>query len=840
MKKTIYNLWLVLFLLVPLTTFSQNQSVVWPWPVNEDTLFIPDLNGTGLYLNSIIAADTSGTGWQGSAGRDAWLNNTRVYVLAKNGYFPCNGNLILNSRDGAKLMIRGETGNYVVPAHYTTNPANDWYPQIYFVPLGTGLPQGRFVQLGKLFDTLMLKQVSICGRDESLPGTLDKIQGNMLEINSTGSGSIYVDSCVLKTINGQIMQLGAGGSIHAYTVRLTNSIMADMGFIGNGNLGAGRGIDCRNSLIDSLIVENNTWINFQDRLIRHYLSAQPIMSVKFNHNTVMNGMSYDGMICLGMLDSLGNGPFEIKDNLFLDNFAMGPDTDASRSAEFNDSPDMDPRSGTFKISWIVARPNTTGHITPWVISNNYYCVSDSGEALRNMASPFLYVPNPDTQEPILTSDIKRQLQANGGDTLTAFRKISFLPSYVPPLMTRFIRWYYTPEGDGIGGNDQSNVGAGAGRKKTGSGSGTGTPASHFIHDVTNNVWVYDYNRRKTEWYMDSLDCSFISTVNLTNAASDGRIIGDTRWSFTGLIPIVHFAAAPTSVDFGDVEKNTSKMDSIVISNSGNTSLVISSVVSTASDFVVTPTSGAVAAGGSEKYYITFTPTSEGALTGKIIFTSNAPSSPDTITVGGTGTIIPVPVISVAPTSINFGIITIGATKKDSVLVSNNGTADLQVTNISSSNARFTFAPATMNIPQSNNAYLVITYEPLDTTTQNGEIILTHNAAGSPDTVVVSGKGQEPVGVDGMLQIPKEFALRQNYPNPFNPTTTIQFDLPVRSNVRLLLINMLGQSISEVTNRSYEAGYHHVTLNASNLASGMYFYRLEAGKFTQVKKLILLK
>jgi hypothetical protein len=89
-------------------------------------------------------------------------------------------------------------------------------------------------------------------------------------------------------------------------------------------------------------------------------------------------------------------------------------------------------------------------------------------------------------------------------------------------------------------------------------------------------------------------------------------------------------------------------------------------------------------------------------------------------------------------------------------------------------------------------------------------------------------------------IPASYELGQNYPNPFNPTTNIEFTLPVRSDVRLVLMNVLGQTVKEIAVGNYAAGSHQVTLNASSLASGVYFYKLQTAKFSDVKKLVLLK
>ncbi len=91
-----------------------------------------------------------------------------------------------------------------------------------------------------------------------------------------------------------------------------------------------------------------------------------------------------------------------------------------------------------------------------------------------------------------------------------------------------------------------------------------------------------------------------------------------------------------------------------------------------------------------------------------------------------------------------------------------------------------------------------------------------------------------------VSVPTEFALLQNYPNPFNPSTTIKFALPTTSNVKLSVYNSLGEVVSTLVNGSMEAGNHSVNWNASNNASGMYFFKLEAGNFTSTKKMMLVK
>lgn len=89
-------------------------------------------------------------------------------------------------------------------------------------------------------------------------------------------------------------------------------------------------------------------------------------------------------------------------------------------------------------------------------------------------------------------------------------------------------------------------------------------------------------------------------------------------------------------------------------------------------------------------------------------------------------------------------------------------------------------------------------------------------------------------------IPEQFTLYQNYPNPFNPSTTIRYALPQRSHATLSVFNTLGQHVVELVNGDVDAGNHEVKFDGSALASGVYFYRLQAGSYVQTKKLMLLR
>ncbi|MDP3149057.1 MAG: T9SS type A sorting domain-containing protein [Ignavibacteria bacterium] len=89
-------------------------------------------------------------------------------------------------------------------------------------------------------------------------------------------------------------------------------------------------------------------------------------------------------------------------------------------------------------------------------------------------------------------------------------------------------------------------------------------------------------------------------------------------------------------------------------------------------------------------------------------------------------------------------------------------------------------------------------------------------------------------------LPSSYALSQNYPNPFNPMTTIKYDLPREGIVLIKIYDMLGREVKTLIHEYKNAGSYNIEFNASNLSSGIYFYRLTAGDFTKIKKLILIK
>ena len=88
--------------------------------------------------------------------------------------------------------------------------------------------------------------------------------------------------------------------------------------------------------------------------------------------------------------------------------------------------------------------------------------------------------------------------------------------------------------------------------------------------------------------------------------------------------------------------------------------------------------------------------------------------------------------------------------------------------------------------------------------------------------------------------PDAFTLYQNYPNPFNPTTTIKYSIPERTRITLKIFNVLGQVIETIVNEEKIPGNYTIIYDASLLSSGIYFYQLNAGHFSETRKFLLIK
>ena len=142
--------------------------------------------------------------------------------------------------------------------------------------------------------------------------------------------------------------------------------------------------------------------------------------------------------------------------------------------------------------------------------------------------------------------------------------------------------------------------------------------------------------------------------------------------------------------------------------------------------------------------------------------------------------------------------------------------------------KFEDTPLDMKLSESKFKTKVFTYDGM----KNIELL------SSDDNSIEGVTGNSPK--ESSANLPTESALGQNYPNPFNPETKINYELPIANYVTLKVYDMTGKEIMTLVNENQNAGRYTATFNGSNLASGMYFYKITAGEFTFVRKMVLIK
>jgi len=441
--------------------------VLIPLQGNSQVVRVPPYAGGSERLNAFIQGDTLANGQR----RDS----SAIYELQRGAYYLSDA-VIRNT--GWKLRIR---------ANDTTAGVSK--PVVFLYPASTGgNPPGQFVDMQ---GDVEIKNIILSGYFEFTASELTKLQGALFNMTIAGN-SLWLDSCILTNTNGNHVRTDKAPE----TIKITNCIFANMGYLGRSNLGAGKALDVRGGSVDSLIMINNTFINWQDRIIRHYASTANIQYMRFEHNTCVNGMSYHGFLSLGRVGKM----VSITDNLLVDPFALGQDTDAVRQSEFSGHLETD-AFGFGRMTWIFSVPNDT---TVWTVKNNYYRITAAGQAFFDSAStvwPIIANP-PLVKGSPLTYHINSKL---GADSATAFLPHTADLPDVPKLMTAEMKWYRAPN--------------------------TALPDSGANKTKGTSMWFprYDFDRRSFQYWRDTLNCAYSTGNAIYTAGTDGYPVGDLNW-----------------------------------------------------------------------------------------------------------------------------------------------------------------------------------------------------------------------------------------------------------------------------------------------------------------------
>jgi hypothetical protein len=346
--------------------------------------------------------------------------------------------------------------------------------------------------------------------------------------------------------------------------------------------------------------------------------------------------------------------------------------------------------------------------------------------------------------------------------------------------------------------------------------------------------------RASLWYSQSAKFYITFFAQTLDNPRYGNIIftysGDTPPDTVAVlgygIPIV-FHVDPTTLAFDTVALGESQEDSVIAINlwwNQGLTINVSSVVSDNPSFGVTPTSAYLNWQFTQVFHIVFSPQTLGAISGRIIFTYDQPGSPDTVFVTGTGIAAPLP-IQLASSSAN--VVRGNDVEVTWKTVSETNNYGFEVYRERGERCHwikvgFVEGHGTTLTPQS--------YSYIDHSVPFGEYSYQIKQ------IDLDGKSETFPTMEVMVGVtPSKLTLSQNYPNPFNPSTVIEFVAPVRGHVTMKVYNVVGQEVATLLEGNGEAGIVYTArFEASNLGSGVYFYRIVAGPFVETKKMLLLR
>ena len=236
------------------------------------------------------------------------------------------------------------------------------------------------------------------------------------------------------------------------------------------------------------------------------------------------------------------------------------------------------------------------------------------------------------------------------------------------------------------------------------------------------------------------------THNAAGSPSQVNVSGNGVNEATAIINI-----STTDLPFGNVPINNSSQKTFTIENDAGASadLEVTDIQSNNSSFTVTPTSFTLNPGGSQEITVTFSPSQAVYYEGNLSIYHNAAGSPSHVNVDGTGVNEPVAIIQVSTQSISFGNVTINNSSQRTFTVQNeaSATADLEVTDIQSSDTAFTVSPKSFILSPGAGKTVTVTFLPTQVSDYSSTLSIFHNASGSPTMVSLSGNGvQEAVAI----------------------------------------------------------------------------------------------
>ena len=196
-------------------------------------------------------------------------------------------------------------------------------------------------------------------------------------------------------------------------------------------------------------------------------------------------------------------------------------------------------------------------------------------------------------------------------------------------------------------------------------------------------------------------------------------------------------------------------------------------------------------------------------------------------------------LNVLPIKVAFDSTNISEFRTQHIYIANSGSAGLNIDSITISDSRFSLSLNSNSIESFSSEKAFLQFHPDSLITYNALLKVYTN--GGIKEIVLTGIGKaNAVSVEDENIFPLVFSLEQNYPNPFNPSTKIKWQSPTSIWQSLKIYDVLGNEVATLVNEFRSAGNYEINFNASNIPSGVYFYRLQSGSFTETKKMLMIK
>ncbi|MDP3995394.1 MAG: choice-of-anchor D domain-containing protein, partial [bacterium] len=352
------------------------------------------------------------------------------------------------------------------------------------------------------------------------------------------------------------------------------------------------------------------------------------------------------------------------------------------------------------------------------------------------------------------------------------------------------------------------------------------------HVVTFSAWVFKFtNLYPADGRIITHGMTVSSQSGASASASRSVVVNDHP-------PQIGFSTP--SLDFGNVMIGSSDQRVLTVLNTGTGTLYVRGITPTGEDsarFAVSSSSFSVSAGQSRGVTVTFSPAVLGSNVARLSFFHNAPGSPSTVSLAGTGYSNQAPSLSaIGDRSVAEGSalsITLQASDPDGDVLTYAVSGNPAGSSLSGS--AFQWTP---NLGATGS--YSVTFTVSDGNGGSDSEAITISVSASATSVSQGNRTEEftagPAGVDGYVMA----VLDQNYPNPFNGQTEVDFALANDANAKLEVFNLSGQFVAELHSGYLNAGYHRVSWNSDAARSGVYLIRMEVEGFVSVRKAMLVR